>query len=203
MNYGEREHDIYKVTRHENISDEMFSHFFVLIHYLRDRRIALMMAFHRRLGAESQLKIVTKDIGRYIAKYIRLDMICTLYYTKWCPHCVKVKPEWNKLETKKNHTDICNLFNVNFVSIDCEKNGKILTSNNIVAYPTFLFNVKGSDIKIEYAGDRTCGSFKEFIKNFQTFIKNLHSQTLQSQTLQSQTEQNMKINTNGSYVKWG
>ena len=75
----------------------------------------------------------------------------------WCPHCKKIKPEWEKLE--KDNT----LKNIVIDRVNCEEDEKAAEKNNIEGFPTILFSKNG---KVEsYEGGREYGDFKKFLKS--------------------------------------
>ena len=43
------------------------------------------------------------------------------FYTDWCPHCKRAKPEWDKLKAAVSQGRV-NGYKINFYEVDCEKN---------------------------------------------------------------------------------
>jgi len=84
----------------------------------------------------------------------------TMYYVDWCPHCVKAKPEFNKL---KRSLPKINGKTISYKMINCEKEPEKAELENIKGYPTFILNIKGQ--KNVYQGDRTYTHFKSFLTN--------------------------------------
>lgn len=73
-----------------------------------------------------------------------------LFYAEQCGHCVRFKPEWNKLKTnidklKKNGKDI------SYVEYESEQSD-IMKKNNIRGYPTI--RIKSGDNVVDYQGER-------------------------------------------------
>ena len=65
----------------------------------------------------------------------------TLYYADWCPHCLNIKPYWDKFYNKNK-----NIYNI--LSVNCSNN---CPNPNIIGYPTILFeyNKNISEIPID------------------------------------------------------
>ena len=66
------------------------------------------------------------------------DITCIYFYTRWCPFCKKVTPEWMKF---KNEIDKNNKYeNLNIItsSIDCDINEEYANKYNIDEYPTII-----------------------------------------------------------------
>ena len=87
---------------------------------------------------------------------------CVMYYVDWCPHCKTAKPEWNKL-IKDFGGKTINGKRILITKVDCEENPEIAKAQNIDGYPTFRFDLEGTDL--EYTGGRTYGDFKRFIES--------------------------------------
>lgn len=82
-----------------------------------------------------------------------------LFYTNWCGHCKRCKPEFKRLmEEYKGNTKV--------IMIDCEapENKELVQSQNIKGFPTIrLFkNGMGDDYE-EYTGGRTYSDFAEYL----------------------------------------
>lgn len=102
--------------------------------------------------------------------------VFAMFYAPWCGYCKKTKPEWDRV-AKENP----NLM----TAIDCtDGNAKVYGSklskekalsgkemaegHKITSYPTIRFFKNGlEDVKnyVEYTGERTADSFREFVKN--------------------------------------
>ena len=61
------------------------------------------------------------------------------FYTSWCPHCERVKPEFEKV--KARHP------NINFMDVDLEQYPDMASLYNVTSVPTFvaLINAKVVD----------------------------------------------------------
>lgn len=57
------------------------------------------------------------------------------FYTTWCPHCKKAKPEWEGLVNEYSNKTI-NGTRVNFKGIDCDEDEETATKFNVEGYPT-------------------------------------------------------------------
>ena len=81
------------------------------------------------------------------------DVELYLFYTTWCPHCTKSKPEWNKLKSEYQEKTINNTV-VYFREIDCDKEKDVAEKFNVDGYPTIKLVKNGKvidyDAKPEY-----------------------------------------------------
>ena len=88
----------------------------------------------------------------------------TMYYADWCPHCVKAKPEMNKLKKLLNNkNNKVNNKQVNVVLVDAEAEKEKAKAANVQGFPTVILE-NGSDKK-EYSGARNAQSFMKFLEN--------------------------------------
>lgn len=69
------------------------------------------------------------------------------FYTEWCPHCKKAKPEWEQLKMEYENKQI-NGYKINFIEVDCDQNKEIAEQYNVEGYPTIKL-VSGNQI-VEY-----------------------------------------------------
>ncbi len=82
-----------------------------------------------------------------------------MYFTEWCGHCKRTKPEFNKLmESYKGPVKI--------MMIDCEaaENAELVKQQGIKGFPTIRYypSGMGSDFQ-EYSGERTFPQFQQFL----------------------------------------
>jgi thiol-disulfide isomerase/thioredoxin len=84
-----------------------------------------------------------------------------LFYTDWCPHCKKTKPEWEQLKKLYDGNKKVNGYSLNFIDVDCEANPDLANKFNINGYPTIKL-VKGNQI-IEFDS-------KPDVKTLETFL---------------------------------
>jgi len=83
------------------------------------------------------------------------------FVTKWCPHCKKANPEWNKLVKKWEGKKI-NKSRIFFKKIDCEDNEALADEYNIESYPTIKLE-RGDQI-IEYNAKPNFEILEEFLR---------------------------------------
>lgn len=83
-----------------------------------------------------------------------------LFYTEWCPHCKKAKPEWQKFKENYENKTINNYI-LYFRDVDCEKDEKTADEFNIEGYPTIKL-VKDGQV-IEYDAKPEYSTLEEFI----------------------------------------
>lgn len=86
-----------------------------------------------------------------------MKVLVQLYYANWCGHCVRFKPEWEKLKKMvENDPDIV------LEDYESEKNSQKIQDEGISGYPTILVVV--GDKKTEYNGPRTAEALLKYIK---------------------------------------
>jgi len=88
------------------------------------------------------------------------------FCVKWCPHCKKAEPEWNKLVTKFENKSI-NKSKVFFKRIDCEDDEALADEYGVEGYPTIKLVVndeKGERI-VEYNAKPNAETLEEFLRS--------------------------------------
>jgi thiol-disulfide isomerase/thioredoxin len=89
------------------------------------------------------------------------EVVCTMYYTDSCPHCVKAKPEWAKFEDQYNGK-VVNGKKILIVKINCQENPEVAEKENIKGFPTFKFAFNGKTF--DYEDDRVLQNFVDFLQ---------------------------------------
>ena len=84
-----------------------------------------------------------------------------LFYTTWCPHCKKAKPEWEKVKQEYDGKEVNGRI-VYFKEVDCDKDEETASKFNVEGYPTVKL-VKGSNI-IEFDAKPTYETLKQFLE---------------------------------------
>ena len=81
-----------------------------------------------------------------------------MYHAKWCGHCQKAKPEWDKA-MKLNKT------NIYMVAIDGDQFKEMVKKNGVSGFPTIKFYKNGLNHEAtdEYNGPRTSDGFLSFL----------------------------------------
>ena len=82
------------------------------------------------------------------------------FCVKWCPHCKKAKPEWNKVMEKFDNKKI-NGVTVYFKEIDCEDDEELANEYKVDSYPTIKL-IKGDQV-IEYNAKPEAEILEEFL----------------------------------------
>ena len=82
------------------------------------------------------------------------------FYTEWCPHCKKARPEWNKFkdmigENKVNNTKIY------FYEIDCDKDTATANKFKVEGYPTIKMTYR--DQIYEYDAKPDANNLQQFL----------------------------------------
>jgi thiol-disulfide isomerase/thioredoxin len=83
------------------------------------------------------------------------------FYTEWCPHCKKTKPEWAELKKQYSGGKKINGYAINFIDVDCEANPDLANQFKIEGYPTIKL-VKGNQI-IEFDAKPDYKTLEQFL----------------------------------------
>jgi len=89
------------------------------------------------------------------------DVVCTMYYTDSCPHCVKAKPEWNQFQ-EQYHGKVVNGKKVLITKIDCQEQPEVAEREQISGFPTFKFSFNGKTF--DYNDERVLDNFVAFLQ---------------------------------------
>lgn len=84
-----------------------------------------------------------------------------LFYTDWCPHCKKTKPEWAQLKKLYENGKKVNGYTLNFVEVDCETNKDLADKFDINGYPTIKL-IKGNQV-IEFDAKPDVKTLEHFL----------------------------------------
>lgn len=84
-----------------------------------------------------------------------------MFYTDWCPHCKKAKPEWQQLKQNYSGGKTVNGYIINFIEVDCEANPELAEKFNVEQYPTIKL-VKGNKI-IEFDAKPDVKTLEQFL----------------------------------------
>jgi thiol-disulfide isomerase/thioredoxin len=84
-----------------------------------------------------------------------------LFYTDWCPHCKKAKPEWAKLKEMYGGNKKINGYILSFIEVDCEAEPDLANKFNVTGYPTIKL-VKGNQI-VEFDGKPQVSTLENFL----------------------------------------
>ena len=83
------------------------------------------------------------------------------FYTEWCPHCKKAKPEWEQLKKNYSGGKMVNGYVINFISVDCDENKELAEKFGVEQYPTIKL-VKGNKI-IEFDAKPDVKTLEQFM----------------------------------------
>jgi thiol-disulfide isomerase/thioredoxin len=91
------------------------------------------------------------------------DKNCELYffYTDWCPHCKKAKPEWQNFKSMYSGGKKINGYSINFIEVDCEANPEIADKFKVEGYPTIKL-IKGNQV-IEFDAKPDVKTLEQFL----------------------------------------
>ena len=84
-----------------------------------------------------------------------------LFYTEWCPHCKKTKPEWEQLKKNYSGNNNINGYKLNFIEVDCDANPEIADKFKVEGYPTIKL-VKGNQI-VEFDAKPDVKTLEQFL----------------------------------------
>ena len=84
-----------------------------------------------------------------------------LFYTEWCHHCKKTKPEWEQLKKNYSGNNNVNGYKLNFIDVDCDANPEIADKFKVEGYPTIKL-VKGNQI-VEFDAKADVKTLEQFL----------------------------------------
>jgi thiol-disulfide isomerase/thioredoxin len=79
-----------------------------------------------------------------------------LFKAEWCNHCQAFKKTWEQVQKELKRD------NLEFVTLDSEKDEKIIKKYDIKGFPTLILEI--GDKKIEFQGMRNVEAIKNFLK---------------------------------------
>lgn len=82
------------------------------------------------------------------------------FYTTWCPHCSKAKPEWTKFKEAIGSNNVKGV-KINFVEIDCDEDADTANKFNVDSYPTI--KLVYNDRVIEYDAKPDIETLRQFL----------------------------------------
>ena len=81
--------------------------------------------------------------------------VLRFFYADWCPHCQRVKPEWERLMREYKG-------DVKLEAVDCSENRPAIAKRlKVEGFPSFILSKAGKNL--EYDGDRTASGLMEFL----------------------------------------
>ena len=89
------------------------------------------------------------------------EVVCTMYYTDACPHCVKAKPEWDKFQ-QQFHGQVVNGKKVLILKVNCEEQPEVAEREQISGFPTFKFSFNGKTF--DYNDERVLDNFVAYLQ---------------------------------------
>ena len=87
--------------------------------------------------------------------------VMTLFYVPWCPHCKRMKGEWDLFAKTYKNSD-----KVEVKTIDMEKpeNNPLRERYEIKSYPTIVLEKNGEMIRYPQEGERNQSAFESWIQ---------------------------------------
>lgn len=82
------------------------------------------------------------------------------FYTEWCPHCKKARPEWDKFKDMVGENKVNNT-NIYFYEIDCDKDTATANKFKVEGYPTIKMTHK--DQIYEYDAKPDANNLQQFV----------------------------------------
>ena len=82
------------------------------------------------------------------------------FYTVWCPHCKKARPQWDKFKEIIGETKIKGV-HINFLEVDCDKDTATADRFKVDGYPTI--KLIHNDRVIEYDAKPEVETLRQFL----------------------------------------
>ena len=112
-------------------------------------RVALLLAAAARV-ADAQPAVLEAPRLEALAQPSRLVV---LFHSPHCGHCAAMMPAWTEAASS--------IPNVRFAMVDATEEKDIASTLQVNGYPTLL-SIETSDVVVEYSGDRTAESIRQF-----------------------------------------
>lgn len=108
-------------------------------------------------GFLSAVDLTSENIEDFHSKN---DLVFIDYFAPWCVWCQRLAPTWEQFAQVANwqHLD------VGIGKVDCVAHDDLCKEERIMAFPTLRWYQEGKAVMPDYTGDRTIGSFLEFVK---------------------------------------
>jgi thioredoxin-like negative regulator of GroEL len=86
--------------------------------------------------------------------------VFVMFYSPSCPHCVKLKPDWDHAARTLSNMGI-------MARIDCTQSGadNVCAQRGVTGYPSIRYFENGKNI--EYTGSREAGELVEFMRRME------------------------------------
>lgn len=130
-----------------------YSRYTVILLILAFFIIASVFAYYKyakpyfaREGLTSQ-----SDIANATNRGKEVDIL--FFHVDWCPHCTRAQPTWDSFSEEFNGT-LVNGYKINCVDINCTKDDdakiqEMVSSFNILSYPTIKMKKDGDQIEFD------------------------------------------------------
>lgn len=88
--------------------------------------------------------------------------VLQLFYTTWCPHCIKSKPEWENLKTEYEGK-VINGYTLRMTEYDCDlpENESVMNKYKVEGFPTVNL-IKDNQV-IDYDAKLTKETLEQFL----------------------------------------
>lgn len=113
-------------------------------------RVALLLAAAARVADAQPAVLDGSGVLEALAQPSRLVV---LFHSPHCGHCAAMMPAWTEAASS--------LPNVRFAMVDATEEKDIASTLQVNGYPTLL-SIETSDVVVEYSGDRTAESIRQF-----------------------------------------
>ena len=77
------------------------------------------------------------------------NMTIMYFYTEWCPYCKSSKPEWDEFKSYMKNIEKTVDYNIDLISIDCDKQKDIADKYAIEGYPSIKLIYKGNEYEFD------------------------------------------------------
>ena len=82
------------------------------------------------------------------------------FFTAWCPHCKKARPEWDAFAAKFEKKSV-NGYIVTTTAVDCDQNEALADKYGVKGYPTIKCVVNGKVAELD--GPVTAANLSDFV----------------------------------------
>lgn len=102
-------------------------------------------------NAPIQSEVIELTTDNFLSKLMEHENLLVMFSVDWCGHCQKLKPTFEKAAANSN---------IQYASVDCEKEKKLAEMCNIKGFP----QIKKFSVK-DFNDERTTENIQKFANN--------------------------------------
>ena len=116
--------------------------------------VALFIYMRKRNG--HKMEVIEKHKEHKVEQREETSPTIVLYHADWCPHCVRMLPEWQKMTQELKGRVVVK---------EMESKHPDIHNHDIKGFPTIRLYPKGDKDYVEYKGERSADKLAKFALN--------------------------------------